>query len=68
MSPTWPLEMLSTTTFTEHQGRTTINLRWAPLNATEIERKTFDTSHDGMQHGWTGTFDQLDEYLAKASI
>jgi hypothetical protein len=35
------------------------------LNATEAERKTFDSSHDGMRQGWTGTFEQLDEYLAK---
>ena len=66
MSPTWPLEMLSTTTFAEHEGRTTITVRWAPLNATEAERKTFDTSHEDMRMGWTGTFDQLAEYLAKA--
>ncbi len=63
MSPTWPLEMLSTTTFAEQAGKTTVTVRWSPLNATEAERKTFDISHDGMRIGWTGTFDQLDEYL-----
>ena len=67
MSPTWPLEMLSTTTLTEQHGQTTVTVRWAPLNATEVERKTFDTNHEGMTQGWTGTFDQLDEYLAKAN-
>ena len=66
MSPTWPLEMLSTTTFAEHEGRTTITVQWAPLNATEAERKTFDTSHEGMRMGWTRTFEQLAAYLAKA--
>jgi uncharacterized protein YndB with AHSA1/START domain len=66
MSPTWPLEMLTTTTFAEFQGRTTVTVRWNALNATEAERKTFDTSHDGMRMGWTGTFDQLAEYLAEA--
>ena len=66
MSPTWPLEMLSTTTFTEHDGKTTITVRWAPLNATEFERKTFEAGHESMQKGWTGTLDQLAEYLAKA--
>ncbi len=63
MSPTWPLEMLATTTFTEHEGKTTITVRWVPLNATESEHETFDTSHEGMRQGWTGTFDQLAEYL-----
>src|SRR5882762_3903510 len=65
MSATWPLEMLSTTTFIEQGGKTTLNLEWAPLNATEAERKTFDDAHEGMKGGWTGTFDQLAAYLAK---
>jgi len=66
MSPTWPLEMLSTTTLAEHEGKTTITVQWAPLNATEAECQTFETSHEGMRMGWTGTFDQLADYLAKA--
>ena len=66
MSPSWPLEMLSSTTFTEQEGKTTITLRWLPINATEAERKTFDSSHEGMKIGWTGTFDQLAEYLVRA--
>ena len=65
LSASWPLEMLTTTTFAEEKGRTTVTIRLVPLNATEEERKTFDTSHDGMRQGWTGTFDQLTEYLAK---
>jgi len=64
--PTWPREMLSTTAFTEQAGTTTITLEWHPLNPTDEERKTFDSSHDGMKQGWTGTFDQLAEYLANA--
>ena len=47
-------------------------LRWAlanwgriPLNPTDEERKTFDGAHDGMKQGWTGTMDQLADYLAK---
>ena len=65
MSPTWPLEMLSTTTLAEQGGKTTITVRWAPLNATEVERKTFDAGHESMRMGWTGTMDQLAAYLAK---
>jgi len=65
MSPTWPLEMLSTTTFVEQGGKTVLTIRWKPLNPTEEERKTFDGAHGGMQQGWTGTFEQLAEYLAK---
>lgn len=66
LSPTWPLEMLTTTTFAEQGGKTAVTVRWSPLNATEEERKTFDTSHEGMRQGWGGTFDQLAEYLSKA--
>jgi hypothetical protein len=29
------------------------------------ELNTFNTSHDGMTMGWTGTFEELGEYLAK---
>jgi hypothetical protein len=32
---------------------------------TEDERKTFDAGHESMQKGFTGSFDQLAEYLAK---
>ena len=66
MSPTWPLEMLSTFTFEDVGGKTKVTIRWAPHNATDEERKTFDTSHDSMRQGWGGTMDQLADYLAKA--
>jgi uncharacterized protein YndB with AHSA1/START domain len=66
MSPTWPLEMLSTATFSEREGKTTVTLQWTALNATEPEQKTFDAGHEGMNQGWTGTFDQLAAYLATA--
>ncbi len=65
MSPTWPLEMLTTTTFTEENGKTTVTVRWSPLEPTAEERKTFDASHDGMRQGWSGTFDQLARYLER---
>ena len=65
-SESWPLEMLSTFTFAEHKGRTTLTIQWIPLNPTEAERKTFEAGHDSMQQGWTGTLDQLAAYLAKA--
>ena len=57
--------MLTTTTFAEHAGKTTVTIQWSALNAKPEEQKTFDTSHDGMRMGWTGTFDQLEAYLAK---
>ena len=65
MSPTWPLETLSTMTLTERAGKTELTLRWTPYAATEPERQTFDASHESMQQGWTGTLDRLAAHLAR---
>lgn len=63
MNPNWPRETLATTTFTERDGKTLIDLRWSAHHATDIEQKTFDESHASMQQGWGGTFEQLVAYL-----
>lgn len=63
-SPTWPLEMLSTTTFVEQDGRTTVTVDWLPLNASEEEVKTFNAAHKDCEAGWNGTFEQLAAYLS----
>jgi uncharacterized protein YndB with AHSA1/START domain len=68
ISPTWPLEMLSTFTFTEQDGKTTFTIRWSPLNATDTERKTFEDGRRECSKGWGGTLDQLEAYLAKARL
>jgi uncharacterized protein YndB with AHSA1/START domain len=65
MSPNWPREMLSTVEFKAQGKRTEITVRWIPINATEVERKTFDEGRDGMKQGWAGTLDYLVAYLAK---
>jgi uncharacterized protein YndB with AHSA1/START domain len=65
-SEAWPSEMLTTLTLTERDGKTTVTLRWVPIDATEEERKIFDSNHDSMNQGWSGTMEQLNEYLAKA--
>ena len=66
MNPNWPLEMLSTITFTEQAGRTTVTVRWASLSATPAERQTFEAGFESMQKGWGGTFEQLSGYQASA--
>lgn len=65
MSPSWPLTVLSTTTFTEHKGKTTVTVAWIPYEATAEERASFEAGREDMRQGFTGTFDQLDAYLAK---
>jgi uncharacterized protein YndB with AHSA1/START domain len=62
----WPMEVLSTLTLTEYDGRTMLVMRGRPINATAPERKAFEAGHQGMQKGWTGTLDQLAGYLAQA--
>jgi uncharacterized protein YndB with AHSA1/START domain len=66
MAPTWPREMFSTFLFEEENGRTKVTIKWAPIDPTDEERKTFEAGRDGMRQGWTGTFEQLGDYLAKA--
>ena len=64
-APDWPQQLLSTITFTEHEGKTTLTVRWATHNATELEQKTFDAGNDSMKMGWGGTMEQLTAHLAK---
>lgn len=68
LSPSWPLEMLSTFTFEEQPGgKTKFTIRWSPYNAAAEEQKTFDAGHGSMTQGWGGTLDQLAAYLARAA-
>ena len=67
LSPSWPIGMLSTFSFTEAgPGKSTFTVTWLPLNPTPEERATFDGGHDSMKQGWSGTMEQLAAYLAKA--
>lgn len=64
MAPTWPRQNLSTMTMEEKGGKTTVTVRWSAYDATKEEQDTFDAGHDSMKGGFTGTFDQLDAYIA----
>ena len=60
----WPLEMLTTTTLAEEDGKTHLTIAWRPIDATAAEQKNFDSMHGAMTQGWNGTFDQLAAYLS----
>jgi uncharacterized protein YndB with AHSA1/START domain len=61
----WPLRTLSTTTFEDDgRGGTLVTLRWQALDATEEEELAFAAAHASMTQGWSGTFEQLEDYLA----
>ena len=64
MSPDWPQQILSTVELEAQGGKTKITVRWIPVEATALERKTFEDGRDGMQQGWSGTFEQLEAYLS----
>ena len=67
LAPTWPMQMMSTFAFDEQPGgKTKFTVRWAPHEATDEERETFDAGRDSMTQGWGGTMDQLAGYLATA--
>lgn len=59
----WPLQVLNTWIFTEKDGVTTITLTGAPFNATAEEELLFFSGTAGMEAGFGGTFNQLDNYL-----
>jgi uncharacterized protein YndB with AHSA1/START domain len=66
MSATWPLEVLSTLSFEERGGKTTVTLRGVPIHASAAELATFEAGRESMQQGFKGTLDQLAAYLAKS--
>ncbi len=65
LAPDWPQKMHSTVTFTEKNGKTTVTVEWFAHHPTDIERKTFIEGASSMNQGWTGTFDQLEKFLAQ---
>ena len=60
----WPLEILSTITLAEEGKKTKFTIKSVPYSASEIERKTFEEAAGSMQMGWSGTLDNLTDYLA----
>jgi uncharacterized protein YndB with AHSA1/START domain len=63
--PTWPRETLITVQLVDEPGgKTKLDVRWTPHNASDVERNTFAAGHVGMKATWTGTFDRLAAYLA----
>lgn len=67
LAENWPLETLSTVTFTEHGGRTLLTLSSKPINASESERQAFLNALAGMEQGWGGTFAQLERHLTETA-
>lgn len=60
----WPLLMLTTVLFEDEGASTRVTLTWEPIDATKEQLESFAKFLSSMTDGWTGTFDQLDEFLA----
>lgn len=62
----WPRFILTTVTFAENAGRTTVTVNFVPIDADEDELHVFATNHPSMHGGWSGTLEQLEQHLASA--
>jgi uncharacterized protein YndB with AHSA1/START domain len=67
MAPTWPAMMLTTVNLSaEGPDQTRVTVTWEPVGpTTKEEMETFIKMKAGMTQGWTGSFDKLEEYVAK---
>jgi len=60
----FPLEMLTTVLFTDEGEGTRVELSWIPLDSSPEEEAFFAGMMESMNGGWSGSFDQLDAFLA----
>ena len=63
-SDEFPLEIFNRFEFSEQDDITTITLKGYPINASEKEMQMYVAATAGMQQGFAGTFNQLEDYLA----
>ena len=59
----FPNEILNHLTLQEENGITTLQLTGHPVNATVEEEKSYYALFESMQKGFSGTFNQLEDYL-----
>lgn len=65
MSATWPLEVLSTVTLTEMDGKTTLHMENMPINASDEDIATYIGGFGGMNIGFDGMMENYVAYLAE---
>jgi len=63
LAPTWPQQKMSTVELQDFGSKTLVTILWSPFEATEVERQTFKDGMAGMNEGWTGTFERLEQHL-----
>jgi uncharacterized protein YndB with AHSA1/START domain len=67
LAPMWPETMLTTVMLSEEgPERTRVTIEWEPIDKVSPEElDTFIKGRSGMTQGWTGSFDKLEDYVAK---
>lgn len=65
-NPVWPLETMSTVTLTEQGNKTLLVSEGGPLTDKPDEIKAFDDNRQSMKGGYTGTMEQLVDWLKGA--
>jgi uncharacterized protein YndB with AHSA1/START domain len=59
----FPKQVMNIMTLTEADGITTLHLKGYPINASTEEENTYYSMFASMNQGFTGTLNQLEEYL-----
>lgn len=61
----WPQTLLTEVSLEPRAGGTFLTLKWRPIEFTEAALAMFVKQMASMTGGWGGTFDKLEEWLAK---
>jgi uncharacterized protein YndB with AHSA1/START domain len=59
----FPLRVLNEVAFSEKDGRTTLDMRGTPFDASDEEKAFFESMFTSMNQGFDGTLTQLADYL-----
>lgn len=65
--PDWPLWLHTAIRFSEVDDGTELDVTWIPVDATAAEVLRFARGHEDCRAGWTGTLDQLADYLEETA-
>lgn len=63
MMPDWPKYLLTTVTFQESDGRTTMRLEWVPHHASDAEIACFEAALAGLDKGWGAGMELLADLI-----
>ena len=65
MMPDWPRMLLTTVSFSESDGQSSVRISQIPMQATEAEIACFTQMKDMMSGGWGKGYEVIDEILTE---